>query len=505
MKNKENRLHNAELSQDELLALQKKIDKEVEEGINKMETNDFDWIPSKPAVRSTYVTLCKDVEKRINKPIGIAPYNTFDRLKICIDLMLYGSDIEFEIIQMENDETPDKPKSYIEKRMESHRLLKYATTHNPLKELENLTKHNNNNDTKDELDIFDEELDELDIEDEPEVSYRNESHKNTYPNCRIGDYVKELGLNQLYIKNDTLVIDVTGKWVASDGNLGGINIHNIRTCIQKVLDLGVIRFNLAKTVEIATVRLCDVTLDIQTEKKDKFIRALSALYPLYSARNHIRKYSNNGLLIRSKSKNAGMCFNIYDKGAELNDNRRTDNTKYRSLIGNKGEQLADKTLRLEVHLYKLKDMRYMLELAENEQYQVSLLSVLRSKAPVILKTLKRYTITEENLRNDIIAFTEEFLPKTPNPQTVDNLIKLFASERMAELLIEHRYNVLSLSNRIAIEYRLLDTETLLRNLSSFIQQRLYTFLLYRKPKSIKLILDLLNIIHSAYGRGGNNE
>lgn len=503
MKNKENRLQNAELSLDELLALQKEIDKKVEEGINKMETNDFDWKPSKPAVRSTYVSLCKDIEKRINKPVGITPYNTFDRLKICIDLMLYGRDIEFEIIEMEDDETPDKPKSYIEKRMESHRLLKYAVTHNPLKELENLAKRSDNHDTKDELDIFDEELDELDIEDEPELSYRNEPHKNTYPNCRID--VKELGLNQLYIKNDTLVIDVTGKWVASDGNLGGINIHNIRACMQKVLDLGVIHFNLAKAVEIATVRLCDVTLDIQTEKKDKFIRALSALYPLYSARNHIRKYSNNGLLIRSKSKNAGMCFTIYDKGAELNDKRRSDNYKYRNLIGNTGEQLACKTLRMEVHLYKLKNIRYMLELAENEHFQVTLLSVLRSKTSVILKMFEHYNITEDKLKDEIIAFTEEFLPKTPNPQTVDNLIKLFASERMAELLIAHKYNILSLSNRVAIEYRLLDTETLLRNLNSFIHQRLYTFILYRKPKSIKLILDLLNIVHSAYGRGGNNE
>lgn len=136
------------------------------------------------------------------------------------------------------------------------------------------------------------------IEEEP---FEARVGSNIYPNCWIEQHKLPLGLNALYIKDDRLIIDVTGKFMADTGFLGYINIHNIAQCLIKIRDLNHVFFNVAKAIEVTTVRLCDVTLDIRTLAQGNFIRALTSIFPIFSANNIIKKYGNSSIMIKSKA------------------------------------------------------------------------------------------------------------------------------------------------------------------------------------------------------------
>ena len=70
--------------------------KAVEKKIN---TNVYNLTPEKPPAKSTYTSHLKTLDKRINRTTkAIEVYNNFDRLKICVDLRLHASEIEFENI-----------------------------------------------------------------------------------------------------------------------------------------------------------------------------------------------------------------------------------------------------------------------------------------------------------------------------------------------------------------------------------------------------------------------
>ena len=67
------------------------------------------------------------------------------------------------------------------------------------------------------------------------------------------------------------------------------------------------------------------------------------------------------------------------KGRELEDKRHKYH-EYISTIGQSGVELAKNTLRLEAHLWRLKDIRAILDIEEKEKYEVLLSDVLGSKS-----------------------------------------------------------------------------------------------------------------------------
>lgn len=142
-------------------------------------------------------------------------------------------------------------------------------------------------------------------------------------------------------------------------------------------------------------------------------------------------------------------------------------------------------------------MKVMLELPPQEKYQVALSDVLKSEAPAILNVMKKYRLTEDILHEEIKAFTDEYL-KTP--QTKEEVIELLAGIGAISLFTAQEYNIRATRDMIAYEFNIIDDEELLKKLNSLIRSCFYNFKYYKKPKCIKAILDLLDLIHTEYGR-----
>lgn len=503
-----------------------KITGEVER-VATSETNDFDFKKEKPPARSTYLRLIKTLDKKIVHSAHTVPvYNAFDRIKICIDLRLHGEAIEFEIMDMLYKGTLEEPKSFVEKKMESKRQLQVACN----KPLTSMLKEIDS----EEIDEWEKELcegmitgdiiptDEAELEAEKEQSWetfeKREQEieeepfearigKNIYTNCWIEQHKLPLGLNALYIKDDRLIVDVTGKFMADTGFLGYIDIHNIAQCLIKIRDLNHVYFNVAMAIEVATVRLCDVTLDLRTFLQGDFIRALSSIYPIYSAKNIIKKYGNSSIMIKSKADKVKKSFIAYDKGKETRY-KRGHYFDYWCSIGDEGLEVADNTLRLEAHLFTFDSMRSYLGLPEGE---IKLADLLKSTAPVMLNILADYNITEEKLREMIKSHVDEYLPEV---NEVKDLTKILAAEKISELLAcqrvvemfeQQQYECSALTDMIALEYGITKNVKLMKELSAYLKNCCYTYLLHYKPKTIKLLLELLDLVHTAYGRNSGAE
>lgn len=464
----------------------RKENKEVE----IVETNVFDLAPEKPPARSTYLSHVKDLDNRIKATATTVPiFNNFDRLKLCVDLKLHASDIEFENISLVDIENPEKQKSFVEARIENYRLMKVAG----MKSEPTIFSADSNSDLYDNP--FDDLLEDYALK-EQEEDLPVRKGNNIYPNCGVKQELLPMGLNAIYIKNDYFVIDFSGKWMAEAGCLGYINIHNIVQCLIKVRECKYVNFNVGKLIDVATVRICDVTLDLRTTIQNKFIKAMSAMYPTIAERFQMYNYKNDGMIIRSRAKDVGMSFCMYDKGRELSD-KRHNFYSYLMAIGEEGSKLANEILRLEVHLWRLDDMREILELPVQKKYEVSLSDVLKSKSPAVLNVFKRYKLTEEILRDEIKGFTDEYLT---SPQNEAQVTDLLAGMGVMSLFGSQAFNIRSLRDMLAVEFELEDDEKMLKKLNRIIRDSMENFILYNKPKSIKKVLELLDLIHQAYGR-----
>lgn len=477
----------------------------------EINTNVYNLNPEKPPAKSTYINHLKVLSKRISQSDKAIPvYNSFDRLKICVDLRLHASKIEFENISLHDNEVPDNEKSYLETQIGRQRKMKELSSNHISCITSNTTdKHKDDNSLKEITDSMcvgandssgnnSEDIELLDnyniTEDEERFQIR--SGANKYPDCGICRKNLPSGLNAIYIQNDYFIMEITGKWMADNGNLGLINVHNIINCLKKVCERKYVSFNAAALLDVATVRVCDVTLDLITDKPRNYISAMSAMFPGISSNYNMYNYNNGGLIIRGKAKDTGMSFSMYHKGCELND-RRHKNYTYLQTIGEKALKQAQKTLRLEVHLWRLEDMKVILELPPQEKYQVALSDVLKSKAPAVLNVMRKYKLTEDVLREEIKGFTDEYLIK---PQTEEAVIELLAGIGALSLYKAQECNIRATRDMIAHEFNIIDDEELLKKLNSLIRNCFFNFKYYNKPKCIKAILDLLNLIHTAYGR-----
>lgn len=452
----------------------------------EIEVNTIDFIPAKPPATSTYKTHVRELGKRIAQTAATVPiYNNFDRLKICIDLRLYDKKIEFELKSLVNMNHPEKKESYLKKKIVTNRHIKVMFSDNP----ENAVDV----DRDDYLEDYD--LDEMD---EPLPKRKGES---IYPNCGIPQKALPTGLNAIYIKDDYLIIDITGKLMADKGYLGYINAHNIAQCLGKIRDMGYVYFNVAQAIPIATVRLCDVTLDLETFNQKKLVSGMSAMTPTIASNYRTYNYKNGGLIIRSIAKSVGMSFSMYDKGRELNDKRHNYYT-YLKTIGDEGLEKAYRTLRLEVHLWRLRDIREILEFPNNEAYQVSLHDVIMSKTPAVLNVMKKYKFTEEILHDEIKGFTDEYL--TP-VQTDNEVIELLAGIGMMSVLSKQEGMYRQTRDLLGKFFRMEDDDNLMKILTKSMHRAFYNFILYFRATAIKDVLELLDLIHKGYGRNSTNS
>ena len=468
-----------------------------------IKTNDFDLIPDKKPPRSTIRRQFKLAENLV-RTARTLPFTQFDRLKIAVNLIQHGRDIEFIDLGLEDVEDPENPPSY---KTERRKKQNSASTN----------RLDNSGDDFDLDDWFDE--DDFDIDDDPEdepeeiieaveeVVEEPDNEADIFTDTRVKRRIRYrdvkdiVGINNICISNGFVVIDITGKFVASRGNLGSIDVNNIRLALRKILDIGVISYDIELFLTFAQTFLCDVCVDLLFDNKRqalRYINGISSFMPLASNRFVITKFGRHGLQMKSKAKTAGTSLIVYSKGQELSYSlsRSTRATMYTDIIGSEGVELADRTIRFEVKLTNLKKIREVLNVKSLGYSIVGLNDVLNSSAPVMLQYIELFCGNPELLLNRIKWLSDI---ETNTDKEDNTLIEIFAAERFVEIFAQNNFDLNTTRNHIRTEYiNVGDAELEKFNRLANLRVNILNFLAYFKPKSITIMLDIIRRFQAYY-------
>lgn len=505
-----------------------KLIEEINPDINYDETNDFDLTPEDKPALSTMERNLRDLNKRLATTVPAGNFvHQFDKLKIAVDLKYWeaiGFDFDIEASNMFRCVSPEKPDTWADERK---RIQKHNEELSEMYESPYLIVEQNP-EAIPEFEDLDEFLEE-DTEDifeeteEERETFKKSSHRlnnKSFPNCKIKYSARTenrtQGLNNVYIKNDHLFICITGKFMGTSESLGYITRDNIIEVLEKVQRLAGFRFNAESFLIRAIVYICHLCIDLISIDVAKDIDALSSLFPLSTVRHVIRKYGRHGLQLKSKAKNAGSSLVFYHKLIEVEYNLQRllrkiniENPENSITL----EQLRarcnypknlDLILRIELQIYKLEEMRVLLDIPRREARKVYLTDVLNSTATPILKRFEVFGATEEILREKIACYVDNAERTPTENRTHMELRNRLASERIATMLEDNGFDIQWLRSHLKVEYDL-DNDALLNNLTTDIKEDLWNFLLYRKPKAVKRVLNILNKVHVYYGRGADNE
>lgn len=459
------------------------------------EMNNFDLKKEKkPACKGTIRKTLAELDKKIKLDNLYASfsltYSSFDRLKIAINLKLYDNYIEFENFdEMIECDNPTIPMSYIEEK------------HNKNELYEDFCEEINNPQDINNLDmVFDDDYTlETFIEDglEPDAETENnysEKKENKYPNSKIlySKRKKQSGITNICIAKDVLYMDVTGKIMATKGNLGLITRDNIRNCFQKILDLHLFSFDIDNALEVAILCLCDVTLDIEVKNAEKVLLALSSYFPLITDKYSASMYRKESFTIKSRNKTAKSSAVIYNKGAEISHCR---NTQYKKTIGQEGISKAKNTIRIELHLYSLKEIRTALDIKLKEKGVLLLNDALNSISKPILKFFESLGINEKEISKNY----KEFLDMPEEPIKEKDYYKKIAEISIVQMLMDNQGD-LNKTTAFYITELGFDSEMFHKILRDCIKKPLWKYLIKYKPKATREVLKIIDKIHISYGR-----
>ncbi len=337
-------------------------------------------------------------------------------------------------------------------------------------------------------------------EPEPELDiFRDFSVKGR---IRYDDYKGVVSLNNLFLYKGYFVIDIPGKWMANTGMLGSLHRDNIKEALQKVIDLEIVDFNIDEFIKHAQVFICDVVVDmaLKSEKQvSRYLGGISSFFPISTNRHNIAKYSRHGLILKPKAQKAGFSLAIYSKGQELNYGlkRTTKATRYTNTIGREGIRLAECTLRFELKLFSLLSIRKNLNTHMNEPRIVMLQDVLKSSTPVLLQQIISFTGKPEQLL-ERLQWLKDIEATTDNLPLKD----IFIAERFIEILRDNNFDISIARSHIKTEYiNTKDTELKEFIRLSNICRNILTFLVYHKPKSVKIMLNILHKLQAYYQAG----
>lgn len=502
-----------------VLAERPKLIEEINPDINPDETNDFDLTPEKKPALSSMKHNLMDLDKRLAMTVPVGNFvQQFDKLKIAIDLKYWeaiGFNFDLDTSNMFKCVSPEKPDTWADERK---RIQKHNEELLEMYESSYLIAEQN----PEAIPEF-EDLDEFEETEEEKETFKESSHRlnvKRFSNCKIKYSARTVnrtqGLNNVYIKNGYLFICVTGKFMGTRESLGYITRNNIAEVLEKVQKLAGFRFNAENFLTRAIVYICHLCIDLISIDIAKDIDALSCLFPLSTDQHVIRKYGRHGLQLKSKAKNAGSSLVFYNKLIEIEHNLlrllnkiNFENPENPITL----EQLRarynypkniDLILRVELQIYKLHDMRALLNIPEREAGKVYLTDVLNSTATPILSRFEVFGATEEILKEKIAGYVENAEQTQTEIRTYEELRNRLAGERIATMLKDNGYDIHGLISDFKVEYDL-DNASLLNNLTTYVKKDLWDFLLYRKPKAIKRVLNILDKVHDYYGRGADNE
>ena len=295
------------------------------------------------------------------------------------------------------------------------------------------------------------------------------------------------------------MIDITGKWMADIGVLGSLHKDNIKAALQKVVDLDIVNFNIDEFIRHAQVFLCHMVVDITLESKEqvcKYIDGISSFFPISTNRHNIAKYGRHGLMLKSKAQKAGFSLAIYSKGQELNFGKRkiTKATLYTETIGHEGVQLAERTLRFELKLYSLSSIRKNLNIDKDEPRVLYLSSVLNSTEAALFKQVEKFC---GNL--EVLSERLKWMKTVETNHNNMTLQEIFVAERFIEILKDNNFDISIVQSHIRTEYvNATDTELEEFNCLANLRKNILTFLVYCKPKSVTIMLNILRKLQAYY-------
>lgn len=491
------------------------------------ETHDFDLSKGKKPALSSMKSMLRLLDSNLSRTVQVGSFiQLFDKLKFSINMKQHGEDIEFHLNSdtnnmMESD-IPDKVPT--KQEYDEHLMRMYLNPSKSFKAEPNIDFREieedlsyavgDNNEDFDNIEFTEDDNNENEnlVSEDEVIDTTNTDNLNSYPNCKISYeiYNRTAGIINIYMKNDVLIIYLSGKFMAERASLGYLTRNNIEACLEKVCQITGMSFNVQRALTVAHLYLCDCCIDLYFNHKSdvtKVIRAFSSLFPLASNRYRILKYSSHGLKIISKSKNVGSSLTIYAKTdiLKLRGRRSRKLQDYLLTIGEIGRERAEHTLRIECQMYKLNDIRTLLNIPKQESRVLMLTDVLNSTATPILLRLASFEATEDKLREKIWNYIEAEENADTPIRTAKLLRNRLASERIAELTRENDFDITKVKNHLIIEDSIVD-ETFISSLITQIKSVLWDFLLYNKPKSIKIVLDVIDRIYRFYGRnaGGDN-
>ena len=145
-------------------------------------------------------------------------------------------------------------------------------------------------------------------------------------------------------------------------------------------------------------------------------------------------------------------------------------------------------------------MRKWLGISNDTKGIIKLMDVLNSTQPIILKAFELFAGKAETLLKHIGWFND--LETTNNNLS---LSEIFIAERFVEILRDNCFDIELTKNHIKTEYTgISDKELEHFNKLANLRIHLLNFLVYRKPKSITIMLAMLTMLQNYYSRGGDN-
>ncbi len=120
--------------------------------------------------------------------------------------------------------------------------------------------------------------------------------------------------------------------------------------------------------------------------------------------------------------------------------------------------------------------------------------VLNTKSKCALIMLEVFSANEETLKNKLLGYTEN-LDNTKF--TKKKLIFNLACQRVASLLQENNNDLVIVKNTLITEFDI-ENESLINQLITELKKYYFDFIIYKKPRSIKKLIELRKLISNAY-------
>ncbi len=307
--------------------------------------------------------------------------------------------------------------------------------------------------------------------------------KKKYPNAKpfYNRLCNRMGLVHMYVYNGELIIIITGKIVATKGDLGLINLDTIYKALNTIKTTCLIDFNNEAFIDIADVLAVHITSDMKVGWVHSFVKAFSSYLPLRTDSYNVLKYQTGYEIFQTgkpcKNKpNYEFC--IYNKGAEIKG-RHQQSYQYR--IGQEGMKLGEQTLRLELRLSNFAAIRKFLS-PEKKNGTITLRELLNCKRKPILEMLRLLEITVEGLEKArgqyVVMYEDEIFPTQAEFERMQGLLRM---------LEKHDYNLDKVRSYIEVETNHKTHSTYFQTKRATLQQYITCY----KPRTIALLLALL--------------